>query len=103
MKPHPFLMSVVAACATIDAGAVLAQRVSSDYRRDTEFGRLKTYAFADVEAKTASAQTSTYDSPLVNERTRAAIAAELQRRGMTQDTDRPDVYITTSRAFRSEY
>ena len=47
-------------------------------------------------------KTTVYDSPFVAERTRRAIASELERRGMREDTEHPDVYVTAQRTFRVE-
>jgi hypothetical protein len=47
-------------------------------------------------------KTTVYDSPFVAERTRRAIASELERRGMREDDQNPDVLVTTRRTFRDE-
>ena len=50
-----------------------------------------------------AAKTTTYDGPLVRERTNAAIAAQLESRGMRHVNENPDVYIVTRRSFELEY
>jgi hypothetical protein len=51
---------------------------------------------------TFTEKTTVYDSPFVAERTRRAVASELERRGMREDNQHPDVYVTTQRTFRVE-
>ena len=48
-------------------------------------------------------KTTTYDSPLMRERTHEAIAAQLQARGMSRVESHPDVYIVTHRTYKVEY
>jgi hypothetical protein len=94
---------------TMAVGLLLAATASAqvgyDYKPNTNFGRFKTYAFKDagVSVSDSSAAKTTYDSPLVADRTRAAIAAQLERRGMTRDDNHPDVYVSTARTFKNEY
>jgi len=83
--------------------AALAQD-SYDYRRDVNFAGIRTFAFkATPPMDPVAAKTTTYDSPLVRERTNAAIAAQLESRGMRHVDENPDVYIVTRRSFEMEY
>jgi hypothetical protein len=82
--------------------AALAQD-SYDYRRDVNFAGIRTFAFkATPPMDPIAAKTTTYDSPLVRERTQAAIAAQLEGRGMRHVAENPDVYIVTRRNFQVE-
>ncbi len=83
--------------------AALAQD-SYDYRRDVNFAGIRTFAFkATPPLDPVAAKTTTYDSPLVRERTNAAIAAQLESRGMRRNDEHPDVYIVSHRSFEMEY
>lgn len=80
----------------------LAQ-TTSDYRR-YNFGAIRTYAFRnDAVPATAADRATTYAGPLMDERTRVAIAAELGRRGWKEDANSPDVYVVARRTFHTEY
>ncbi len=77
---------------------------SYDYRRDVNFAGIRTFAFkATPPMDPVAAKTTTYDSPLVRERTNAAIAAQLESRGMKRDDEHPDIYIVTHRTFEMDY
>jgi hypothetical protein len=83
--------------------AALAQD-SYDYQRNVNFAGIRTFAFkATPPMDPVAAKTTTYDSPLVRERTNAAIAAQLESRGMRRVDENPDVYIVTRRTFEMEY
>ena len=83
--------------------AALAQD-SYDYRRDVNFVGIRTFAFkATPPMDPVAAKTTTYDSPLMRERTNAAIAAQLESRGMRRNDEHPDVYIVSRRSFETEY
>ena len=83
--------------------SAIAQKVSYDIGR-ADFTGLTTFAFRDSpDSDSTTEETTGYDSPLVNERTRAAIAEQLQARGLTRDDDNPDMYVTTRRTFKTEY
>ena len=88
---------------TLGSTAALAQD-SYDYRPDTNFGAIRTFAFKDVPPMAPDAyQTTVFDSPLVRERTHAAITAQLEARGMKRTNRNPDVYIVTQRSYKVEY
>jgi hypothetical protein len=83
--------------------AALAQD-SYDYRRNTNFEGIRTFAFkATPPMDPVASKTTTYDSPLVRERTNAAIAAQLEARGMRRNDHNPDVYIVSRRSFEMDY
>jgi len=83
--------------------AALAQD-SYDYRRDLNFAGIRTFSFkATPPMDPVASKTTTYDSPLVRERTNAAIAAQLESRGMRRNDEHPDVYIVSRRSFEMEY
>ena len=92
------------AIVTLLPAAAAAQRVRYDFAAGTDFTRLKTYAIKDSgPTETITEQTTLYDSPFIRERTHAAIAAQLEARGMTRDDQNPDVYVSARRSFRTEY
>ena len=88
--------------ASMGSTAALAQD-SFDVNRHANFGAIKTYAFkytapmASVESKT-----TTYDSPIMQDRTFAAIGAQLDARGLKRDDEHPDVYVVARRAYYTE-
>jgi len=83
--------------------AAFAQKITYDVGT-ADFSGLRTFAFRDnPEAQTTTEKTTAYDSPLVRERTHAAVAAQLEGRGLTRDDRHPDVFVTTRRSFKSEY
>jgi uncharacterized protein DUF4136 len=83
--------------------APLAQRAPYEIRRGNDLSGIQTFGFKAVEPDpTMRAQTTTYDSPIMDERTNQAIAVELESRGLTRDDKHPDVWVVTRRTFRSE-
>jgi hypothetical protein len=97
------VIGVAVSLAQLVATAALAQD-SYDYRRDVNFAGIRTFAFkAAPPMDPVAAKTTTYDSPLVRERTNAAIAAQLESRGMRRNDENPDVYIVSRRSFEMEY
>jgi uncharacterized protein DUF4136 len=83
--------------------APLAQRAPYEIRRGNDLSGIRTFGFKAVEPDpTMRAQTTTYDSPIMDERTNQAIAVELESRGLTRDDKHPDVWVVTRRTFRSE-
>jgi len=78
-----------------------AQKVSYDVG-DADFTGIKTFAFKNAPVDDSTTDQNAYDSPLVTERTHAAIAAQLEARGLRQDTAHPDIYVTTRRVFKTE-
>ena len=78
-----------------------AQKVSYD-RGDADFTAIKTFAFKNGPVEGSATDQTAYDSPLVTERTQAAIAAQLEARGLRHDSASPDIYVTTRRVFKTE-
>lgn len=77
---------------------------SYDVNRHADFARIRTFAFkATPPMEPVAEKTTTYDSPLVRERTQAAIADQLEARGLRRDDNHPDVYIVTRRTYKVEY
>jgi Domain of unknown function (DUF4136) len=96
-------VSLAVSVAPLLPAIALAQD-SYDYNRNTNFGAIKTFGFKATPPMDPTAEkTTTYDSPLVRERTNAAIAAQLERRGMRRDDHHPDVYVVTHRTFKMDY
>jgi hypothetical protein len=80
-----------------------AQKVSYDIG-SADFAGLRTFAFRDSPpADDDTDKTTAYDSPLIDARTEAAIAAQLEARGLRRDDQDPDVYVTAHRNFKTEY
>src|ERR1700752_2288436 len=90
------------AVATLLPAAALAQKVTYDFGT-ANFSGLKTFAFKESPVENETEKTTAYASPLVEERTHAAIATQLELRGMTRDDKTPDMYVTTRRTFKTEY
>ena len=89
--------------ASLLSSVALAQD-SYDVRRNVNFAEIKTFAFkATPPMEPVAEKTTTYDSPLVVERTHAAIAAQLEGRGLRRDDHHPDVYVVTHRTYKMEY
>jgi hypothetical protein len=71
---------VVFALAVVLASACSRVQVSQDYRETADFSQVRSYAWtSDVQEKTGDIRV---DSPLMDERIRAAVAANLSGRGM---------------------
>jgi len=88
--------------ATLLPATAFAQKVTYDFGT-ADFSGLKTFAFKESPVENETEATTAYDSPLVEERTRNAIATQLQLRGMRRDDENPDMYVTTRRTFKTEY
>ena len=101
MRTMPrIFIGLAVSLAQLVTTAALAQD-SYDYRRNANFAGIRTFAFkATPPMDPVAEKTTTYDSPLVRERTNAAIAAQLESRGMRRVDENPDVYIVTRRTFR---
>jgi hypothetical protein len=97
---HRILIGLSA--AVLLAGPAAAQKVSYDIG-DADFSGLKTFAFRNIPVGDSTTDTTGYNSPLVADRTKAAIAAQLEARGLRQDNENPDIYVTMRRTFKTEY
>jgi hypothetical protein len=81
----------------------MGQKVSYDYDRSADFTRLRTYALKDSPAQeTRTEETTTYDNPLVEDRINAAVASQLESRGMRRAEGHPDVYVVTRQTFETQ-
>jgi hypothetical protein len=82
--------------------AALAQQAPYDIRTGDDLSRLKTFGFKPAKPDDRiREQSTTYDSPIMDERTQAAIVEELENRGLRRNDKDPDVWVTTSRTFRT--
>ena len=103
MRKNPRLCVGFAAFAVLLGSTAALAQDGYDYRPDTNFATIRTFAFKETPPMAPDAyQTSTYDSPLMRERTQAAISAQLEARGMKRATRNPDVFIVTHRSYKME-
>src|SRR6185503_17945468 len=101
MKRFDRILIGLAAAMLLTAPAA-AQKVSYDIG-DADFSGMKTFAFKNSPVDEGATSKTTYDSPLITERTHAAIAAQLEARGLRQVDRNPDMYVSTQRVFKTEY
>jgi hypothetical protein len=91
------------AVAMLLPASAVAQKVSYDIGHG-DFSGLKTFAFREnPTADKETATKTTYDSALIDARTQAAIAAQLEARGLRRDDENPDMYVSTRRNYKTEY
>ena len=97
------VIAVSTAVALLSAPA-LAQKVTYDTNRAADFSQVRTFSIKETPpADLKASQTTAYDSPIVRQNTNAAVAAQLEMRGLRRDDVHPDVYVTTHRTFQTEY
>ena len=103
-------MTSVARVITVSTAVMLlsapafAQKVTYDTNRTADFSQVRTFSIKETPpADLKASQTTAYDSPIVRQNTNAAVAAQLEMRGLRRDDVRPDVYVTTHRTFQTEY
>src|SRR4029077_9172978 len=85
------------------SAAAVAQQAPYDIRTGHDLSRLRTFGFgAATPDGRIREKTTTHDSPIMDERTKAAIAAQLERRGLKQNDKDPDVWVVAHRRFRTE-
>jgi nucleotidyltransferase/DNA polymerase involved in DNA repair len=102
MKTMTRIMIGLAVSALLPAAA-MGQKVTYDYDRGADFTRLRTYALKDSPTKkTTTEETTTYDNPLVQERINAAVASQLESRGMRRGEEHPDVYVVARQTFETQ-
>jgi hypothetical protein len=95
------IMIGLAVSALLPAAA-MGQKVSYDYNRAADFSRLRTYAIKDSPTReTTTEETTTYNNPLVQERINAAVASQLESRGLRRGEDHPDVYVVARQTFET--
>ncbi len=103
MRTIPRVITSLAVCSVLASTAALAQD-SYDIRRHANFSGIRTYAFKVIpSAAPLEEQTTTYNSPIMVERTNDAIARQLEARGIKRDDEHPDVYVVTRRTYYTEY
>ena len=96
-------IGLAASAASLLSSVALAQD-SYDVRRNVNFAEIKTFGFKDTQPMAPVAEkTTTFDSPLVVERTHAAIAAQLESRGLRRADQHPDVYVVARRTYKMDY
>jgi hypothetical protein len=98
------VLALVCAVSPVSTVAFAQRSTTYDYRRQQDFSSVKTFSFKSVPVPTAgTAETTTYDGPLMDERTKAAIARQLESRGLRRDDENPDVVVSSRRTFKTEY
>ena len=97
------IVIVGVAMAALSASA-LAQKVTHDTNRAADFSQIRTFSIKESPPVDEVAyKTTAYDSPIVRQNTNAAVAVQLEARGLRRDDVRPDVYVTTRRSFQTAY
>jgi len=103
-------MEIVARVITVSTAVMLlsapafAQKVTYDINRGSNFSQVRTFSIKETPpADPTASKTTAYDSPIVRQNTNAAVAAQLEARGLRRDDVHPDVFITTHRTFQTEY
>jgi len=103
-------MEIVARVITVSTAVMLlsapafAQKVTYDINRSANFSQVRTFSIKETPpADPTASKTTAYDSPIVRQNTNAAVAAQLEARGLRRDDVHPDVFITTHRTFQTEY
>jgi hypothetical protein len=85
------------------SATALAQQAPYDIRRGDDLSRLRTFGFGTAKPDNRiSEKTTTYDSPIMDERIKAAIAAQLESRGLKRNDKDPDARIVARRTFRTQ-
>jgi len=98
-------LSIALGTCVLLSSAAAAQSVRYDFDPESDFAAIRTFAFAPPtgdDIAIPESKTTTYDSPLIRERTHDAIAAQLEGRGMRRVNANPDVTISTRRSFKTE-
>ena len=103
-------MEIAARVITVSTAVMLlsapafAQKVTYDTSRTADFSQVRTFSIKETPPVDLKAsETTAYDSPIVRQNTNAAVAAQLEMRGLRRDDVHPDVYVTTHRTFQTEY
>ena len=84
---------VVGLCFMLTAGTALAQKVSVDFDKNTDFSKFKTYAFVEG--------TSTPET-LTNQRIESAIEAQLAAKGLTRVQGNADLTVVFHCAVKQQ-
>ena len=97
-------MTTVARVITVSTTVVLlsapafAQNVSYDVRQDLNLSQIRTFSI-QATAPVMPYRTAAWDTAFDQEKTNAAVAAQLEARGLRRDDVHPDVHVTTYREF----
>jgi hypothetical protein len=103
MGTVPRVFTMAASILWMVCSAGLAQD-SFDINRNANFGAIRTFAFkATPPMAPYEEKTTTFDSPIQRDRTYAAIASQLEARGLKRNDEHPDVFVTARRSFYTEY
>ena len=95
---------LVSATVALLSAPASAQKITYDMHRGTDFSQLRTFSIQETPpADIKASQTTAYDSPIVRQNTNAAVAAQLEARGLRRDDAHPDVFVTIHRTFQTEY
>jgi hypothetical protein len=104
MRSIPRVVTGVLAIAAWLVSSAAHAQDSYDISRHANFGAIKTFAFKQTPSLSpVESKTTTYDSPLIQERTNTAIEGQLAARGIKRDDENPDVYVVTHRTYKVEY
>ena len=86
-------LMTLAIAMVVAPALLLAQKVSYDYEKTTDFTAFKTYAHKDG---------TKVGQPLIDERIVAAIDTQLAAKGLTKSESNPDVFVVYHVAFDKE-
>ena len=102
-------MTAVARVVTVSTTVALlsapafAQEVTYEIHRGQNFSQLRTFSIQPTPPADRRTSQTTWDSPFVREETNAAVAAQLEARGLRRDDVHPDVHVTTHRMFQTQF
>jgi hypothetical protein len=92
MKVFLVLLSAIGALLLVGCSSV---SVTTDYDHQADFAALKTYDWMSTteDAVTANAQAAMFQTSLVQNKLRRAVSAQLEQKGVKQDSSKPDFLI----------
>jgi hypothetical protein len=103
-------MTTVARVITVSATVALlsapafAQNVAYEVGRGYDFSELRTFSIRETPpADVKASQSTAWDSPFDRLNTNAAVAAQLEARGLRRDDAHPEMYVTTHRRYETEF
>jgi hypothetical protein len=83
--------SLIVILAMLPATGMWGQKIETQYDHSTDFRRYKTYAWRERKLLT---QQSKKNQELIDEALVRAVNTQLQARGLTEDNNAPDFYVT---------
>jgi len=90
--------TIIAMLLLLAAAPAAAQKVNIDYDKETDFTRFETFSWK------ATPEVSLADtSPLMHSRIKNAIEHQLTQRGLIEDPEDPDLYVTYYTEEKTEY